>query len=47
MQPKTALTDEDNVQMVVVDEERGLSVEDAYRHMAGFPLEPVEVPEEE
>lgn len=40
---------EDNVLMVEVTpaEERGLSAENAYRHLAGLPLEPVEVEEEE
>jgi hypothetical protein len=47
--PKTALNDEENVMMVVVDpgpETQGMSVEDAYRHLAGMPPEPVDVPEE-
>lgn len=29
-----------------VVEEQGMSVEDAYRHLAGMPPEPVDVPEE-
>lgn len=46
---KTALTDPDNVQMVEVTpaEEKGMSVEDAYRHLAGMPPAPVEVEPEE
>jgi hypothetical protein len=46
---KTALNDLDNVMMVVVNEgpdDKGMSVEDAYRHLAGMPPEPVDVPEE-
>lgn len=45
---KTALTDPENVLMVEVTstEEQGMSVEDAYRHLAGMPPAPVEVEEE-
>ena len=44
----TPLTDPDNVLMVEVtpEEEQGMSVEDAYRHLAGMPPAPVEVEEE-
>lgn len=49
-QPKelTPLSDPENVLMVDVTpaEERGMSVEDAYRHLAGMPPAPVEVEEE-
>lgn len=47
--PKTALTDDENVLMVEVtpEDEKGMSVEDAYRHLAGMPPEPVEVEAEE
>lgn len=47
-QPKTALTDEDNVKMEVVGGGTGYSVEDAYRVLCGLPVQtptPV-VPEE-
>jgi hypothetical protein len=45
---KTALTDEDNVLLVDVTppEEQGMSVEDAYRYLAGMPPAPVDVEEE-
>lgn len=45
---KTPLSDPDNVMMVEVTpaEEQGMSVEDAYRHLAGMPPAPVEVEEE-
>jgi hypothetical protein len=44
----TPLTDPKNVLMVEVpEEEKGMSVEDAYRHLAGMPPEPVEVEAEE
>lgn len=45
----TPLSDPDNVMMVEVtpEEEKGMSAEDAYRHLAGMPPEPVEVEEEE
>lgn len=45
---KTALSDPDNVLMVEVtpEEEQGMSVEDAYRHLAGMPPAPVDVEEE-
>lgn len=45
----TPLTDPDNVLMVEVTppEEQGMSVEDAYRHLAGMPPAPVEVEPEE
>lgn len=46
---KTSLNDDAN-QPVMVEvtptEEQGMSVEDAYRHLAGMPPEPVEVEEE-
>ena len=44
----TPLTDPDNVLMVEVtpEEEQGMSVEDAYRHLSGMPPAPVEVEEE-
>lgn len=48
-EPVNSLTDPNNVKMEVVDkgeEEKGMSVEDAYRHLAGIPPEPVDVPEE-
>lgn len=46
---KTALTDPDNVLMVEVtpEEEKGMSAEDAYRHLVGMPPEPVDVEAEE
>jgi hypothetical protein len=46
---KTALNDPDNVLMVEItpEEERGMSVEDAYRHLAGLPPAPVAVEEQE
>jgi hypothetical protein len=46
--PKTALTDPESVLMVEVTppEEQGMSVEDAYRHLAGMPPAPVDVEEE-
>ncbi len=46
---KTSLNDPENVLMVEVApaEEEGLSVEDAYRHLAGLPPEPVLDPEEQ
>lgn len=45
---KTALNDPDNVLMVEVppEEEKGMSVEDAYRHLAGMPPAPVDAEEE-
>lgn len=45
---KTALTDPDNVLLVEVPDEpaEGMSVEDAYRLLAGMPPEPVVEPEE-
>lgn len=45
---KTPLTDTENVYMVEVtpEEEQGMTVEDAYRHLAGMPPEPVDVEEE-
>jgi hypothetical protein len=51
-QPKkklTPLTDDDNLVMVDVtpEKEQGLSVEDAYRHLAGMPPAPVLVDKEE
>lgn len=44
----TPLSDPENVLMVDVtpEEERGMSTEDAYRHLAGMPPAPVEVEEE-
>lgn len=44
----TPLTDPNNVLMVEVtpEDEQGMSVEDAYRHLAGMPPEPVPVEEE-
>lgn len=47
----TPLTDPDNVMFVEVPdtdqrETEGMSVEDAYRHLAGMPPEPVQEPEE-
>ena len=46
---KTALTDPENILMVEVtpEEDRGMTVEDAYRHLAGMPPAPVDVEEEE
>lgn len=43
------LMDTENVQMVEVtpEDERGMSVENAYRHLAGMPPEPVDVEEEQ
>lgn len=45
---KTALSDPENVLLeeVTPEEERGMSVEDAYRHLAGMPPAPVDVEEE-
>jgi hypothetical protein len=45
---KTALSDPDNVFLVEVtpEEDKGMSAEDAYRHLAGMPPEPVDVEEE-
>lgn len=49
---KSALTDPDNDPVFVevpdtdTQETEGMSVEDAYRHLAGMPPEPVDVPEE-
>ena len=45
----TPLTDLENVLLVEVTppEEQGMSVEDAYRHLAGMPPAPVEVEAEE
>lgn len=45
--PKTALTDEDNVQMRVVDDGETLTVEEAYKLLADMPPPPVDVPKEE
>jgi hypothetical protein len=47
-QGPTALNDPENVLMVEVTppEEKGMSPENAYRHLAGLPPEPVDVPEE-
>lgn len=44
-----SLFDDENVVMVDVTppEEQGMSVEDAYRHLAGMPPAPVEVEAEE
>lgn len=43
------LMDVDNVQMVEVtpEDEQGMSAENAYRHLAGMPPEPVEVEEQQ
>jgi hypothetical protein len=45
----TPLSDPDNVMMVEVtpEEDKGMSVEDAYRHLAGMPPAPVDVEAEE
>jgi len=45
----TPLSDPENVMMVDVtpEEEQGMSVEDAYRHLAGMPPAPVDVEAEE
>lgn len=46
-QRKSPLSDPENVKLEVVEEpEEGMSVEDAYRHLAGLPPEPVIEPEE-
>lgn len=47
----TPLNDPDNVLMEVVEDPKdqdhqGMTVEDAYRHLAGMPPEPVIEPEE-
>lgn len=42
----THVSDPDNVKLEVVDEGEGMSAEDAYRHLAGMPPEPVLEPEE-
>lgn len=42
----TPLTDDDNFQPEEVPEKEGMSVEDAYRHLADMPPEPVIEPEE-
>lgn len=50
MAVKTSLNDDDNDPVMVEvtpPEEQGMSVEDAYRHLAGMPPAPVEVEEEE
>lgn len=45
----THVSDPDNVQLEVVEDDpretQGMSVEDAYRHLAGMPPEPVVEPE--
>jgi hypothetical protein len=46
---KTSLNDPDNDPVfveVTPPEEQGMSVEDAYRHLAGMPPAPVDVEEE-
>ena len=49
---KSSLTDPDNDPVFVevkeadTESKEGMSVEDAYRHLAGFPPEPVLDPEE-
>jgi len=45
----TPLHDDENVEMVEIpapSEESGMSVEDAYRHLAGMPPQPVVEAEE-
>jgi hypothetical protein len=46
---KSPLTDRDNDPVfteVAPDQPEGMSVEDAYRHLAGLPPKPVEVEDE-